>query len=68
MLDLRIPIGIYFLLNSAILIGTGCCKPSECLMFTSKVNLDVVWGIVMAVFGALMLSLYFMEKNKSKAE
>lgn len=68
MLDLRLPIGIYFLLNAAILIVTGVVQPVDSQVGTARLNLDIVWGIVMGAFGAFMFSLYLLEKKKSKTE
>lgn len=68
MLDLRLPIGFYFLINAAILIGVGITNPSSSMFGSASVNLNVVWGVVMAVFGAIMLALYTIEKKKSKPE
>jgi hypothetical protein len=69
MLDLRLPIGFYFLINAAILIATGLISQPEASLFCgARINLDVIWGLIMAAFGALMLGLFLMEKKKSKAE
>lgn len=68
MLDLRMPIGIYFLLNAAILVCTGAISNYQSEIGTQKVNLDLIWGVVMGVFGAFMLGLSLLDKKKSKAE
>jgi hypothetical protein len=68
MLDLRLPIGIYFLINAVILIGSGIVQPSISQVGTQTVNLNLCWGVVMGVFGAFMLSLALLDKKKSKPE
>ena len=68
MLDLRLPIGLYFLINALMLVVVGIANPVNSQMAGFSVNLNVVWGLVMAAFGAFMLSLYFLEKKKSKTE
>lgn len=68
MLDLRLPIGIYFAINAVILVGTGLMQPVNSQVGSATINLDLVWGLVMAAFGALMLSLSLAEKKKSKPE
>lgn len=67
MLDLRLPIGIYFLINSAVLIATGIMQPHDSQLGTQQINLNLIWGIVMGVFGAFMFCLSKFEK-KSKSE
>ena len=67
MLDLRKPIGAYFLLNSVILIAAGLMTTQQSKIGDFTLNLDIVWGVVMAAFGALMLGLSLMDK-KSKTE
>jgi hypothetical protein len=64
MLDLRLPIGIYFAINSEILILTGFITPASSQVGSSTVNLNFVWGIVMGVFGAFMLTLALTDKKK----
>ena len=67
MLDLRQPIGAYFLINAAILIVGGLITPHDSKIGDMVLNLNLTWGVVMAVFGAFMLGLSLMEK-KSKSE
>lgn len=64
MLDLRTPIGIFFLINSVILVAAGAIQPQEIQVGSESINLDVIWGVVMGVFGAFMLSLRLMTKSK----
>lgn len=65
MLDLRKPIGAYFLINAVILLGASFTTTHQSKIGDFTMNLDLVWGLVMAAFGALMLGLSLME-NKSK--
>lgn len=67
MLDLRKPIGAYFLINAAILIVGGLIYPHDSKIGDLVFNLNLGWGVVMAIFGAFMLGLSMMEK-KSKSE
>lgn len=66
MLDLRMPIGIYFLINAVILVGYGVVQPVDSQIGTVTINLNLVWGLVMGTFGAFMLSLSLIDKKKSK--
>jgi hypothetical protein len=52
-LDIRWPIGIMFTLISVLLIVEGALTgPSEKAL---GINIDLWWGIVLLIFGVLML-------------
>ena len=52
-LDIRWPIGIMFTLISVLLIIQGATAgPSEKSL---GLNIDLIWGIVLLIFGLLML-------------
>ena len=54
--DLRLPIGILFTLFGLILTGFGVAtKGSEIYKKSLDHNINISWGIVLLVFGALML-------------
>ncbi|MEO7098567.1 MAG: hypothetical protein ABI162_04340 [Luteolibacter sp.] len=54
--DLRLPIGILFTLFGLILTGFGLAtKGSEIYEKSLKHNINIEWGIVLLVFGAIML-------------
>lgn len=67
MLDLRYPIGVYFLINSVILVATGLLKPFQSKVGSFSFELNLLWGIVMGVFGAFMLGLSLMDKSRKAA-
>jgi hypothetical protein len=52
MLDLRLPVGIFFLLIGAILAVDGLLHPVHSPGVELVLNRD--WGIFLVVFGALM--------------
>jgi uncharacterized membrane protein HdeD (DUF308 family) len=52
-LDIRWPIGLMFSLIGVLLALFGLAKPSESMSLTHNINL--IWGIVLLVFGVLML-------------
>lgn len=58
MLDVRIPIGALFTVVGLMLVGWGIAFPVQTHIPTPKeaydVNLNLVWGAVIFVFGALM--------------
>ena len=56
--DLRLPIGILFSLFGLILTGFGLVtKGSEIYKKSLGHNINIEWGIVLLVFGAIMLVL-----------
>ncbi|MBX9686063.1 MAG: hypothetical protein K2X27_05140 [Candidatus Obscuribacterales bacterium] len=68
MLDLRLPIGAYFVINSIILVVAGLINPGEIQVAEKNLNLNLVWGLVMGAFGIFMLVLWSTEKNKNSAK
>ena len=56
-LDIRWPIGLMFSLIGALLTGYGIFDRSGSLAKAagSQININLIWGIVLLVFGVLML-------------
>ena len=52
-LDIRWPIGLMFALIGALLTVFGLVKKAESISL--DININLVWGLVLLVFGALML-------------
>jgi hypothetical protein len=62
--DLRLPIGILFSLFGLILVGFGVfTKGSEIYTKSLGHNINISWGIVLLVFGAVMLVLAKLGRN-----
>jgi hypothetical protein len=55
-LDIRWPIGILFLTFGALIGGYGLLKPAPSVG-SMAANINLLWGIVLAAFGALMAIL-----------
>jgi uncharacterized membrane protein HdeD (DUF308 family) len=53
-LDIRWPIGLMFTLIGALLIIYGAIKGASPVSL--GININLVWGIVLLVFGVLMLA------------
>ena len=53
-LDIRWPIGLMFTLIGALLAVVGVVVKSDHAI-SLGININLVWGIVLLVFGALML-------------
>ena len=57
MLDLRWPIGLMFSLIGLLLTGYGAITGSGSDMYQNSlgININLWWGVVLLVFGVLML-------------
>lgn len=57
-LDIRWPIGLMFTLIGALLTGYGVVKSaiSTIQVAGQSININLVWGIVLLVFGLAMLA------------
>jgi hypothetical protein len=66
-LDLRWPIGLMFSLIGVLLTGLGLfnASASTTKVADSSININLIWGIVLLVFGALMLLAAIAGKKKS---
>jgi hypothetical protein len=60
-LDLRWPIGLMFTLIGVLLTIAGLVSDQRSL----GININLIWGIVLLVFGALMLLAAMKGKKKS---
>jgi len=67
-LDLRKPIGYFFLLLGVILIGQGVLTHSDTAMYVKSLNynINLIWGGVLVVFGLAMLIPALMCKGGGK--
>ena len=55
--DLRLPIGIMFSLYGALLVIYGLISDKAIYERSLGININLIWGAVLAIFGALMLIL-----------
>ena len=64
-LDIRFPIGMMFTLLGLILLGTGLFTDANAaLRITPAININLRWGAVLFLFGALMWGSAVFGKNK----
>jgi hypothetical protein len=64
-LDIRIPIGAMFSILGLLLVVFGALANSEIYKKSLEINVNLWWGIVMLVFGALMA--YFGKRADRRA-
>jgi hypothetical protein len=65
-LDLRFPIGMLFLLLGLLLTGYGAATDGNADLYRSSLGLNVnlAWGIVLFLFGAVMFALAWFGRSK----
>lgn len=57
-LDIRYPLGMIFLAIGAILLITGAATRGSAMYTVSMgMNINLIWGAVMVLFGGLMILL-----------
>jgi len=57
--DVRTPIGLLFLAIGLLVAAYGLVAQP----IRDGINIDLVWGLVMAAFGALMLTLAWLARR-----
>ena len=69
-LDLRWPIGLMFSLIGALLVIYGLISNSNTELYARSLglNINLVWGLVLLVFGGAMLFLAWRGSKKAMAE
>ena len=65
--DLRIPVGLMFSIFGLILTGVGLFGGAEMYVTTSLgINMNLWWGLVMLLFGLMMLLFAWRGSKKAK--
>jgi hypothetical protein len=54
-LDIRLPIGLMFSIVGLLLVGFGLLSDKAIYQRALGINVNLWWGLVMLVFGILML-------------
>jgi hypothetical protein len=63
--DVRLPIGLLFLAIGILVAAVGLTGDPKALdAHSAGVNIDLIWGSVMAVFGAVMLLLAELARRR----
>jgi hypothetical protein len=56
-LDIRWPIGLMFSIVGLLMAGYGLLTGSEIYKCSLGININLIWGIVLLIFGGAMLAL-----------
>jgi hypothetical protein len=66
-LDIRVPLGALFTLLGALLAGFGLLGDKSIYSQTLGINVNLDWGIVLLIFGILMLLLGLRGQSRGQA-
>lgn len=67
-LDIRYPIGLLFVIVGVILAACGLTRPEPSSGHELSTNVDLFWGIIQIVFGAVMLAFARMGSRKNSGK
>ena len=62
--DLRLPIGLMFSFYGIVLVILGLISDKAIYARSLDININLVWGAVMLIFGAAMLTLALRRRPK----
>ena len=65
-LDIRMPIGLMFTIFGLLLAGYGLVGDKTIYQRSLGININLWWGLVMLVFGIIMLTLGWRKMKASK--
>lgn len=65
-LDIRFPIGSMFTLIGLILVVAGLFRPEYPPQGTLQVNINLIWGSVLLIFGVFMWGAAILGKKNQK--
>ena len=66
MIDLRLPIGIFFILVGIIMTIYSIISPAYIPHIKEAINIDLYWGIVLLIFGIPMTLFGWLAEKKAK--
>ena len=67
-LDIRLPIGIMFGMFGVLLAGFGLFSNPEIYERSLGTNINLEWGVVLIIFGAIMLTFGLRGSRKAARE
>jgi hypothetical protein len=66
-IDLRIPIGLMFLVMGLLLAGYGLLGDRAIYARSLGVNVNLIWGLVLIVFATVMIGLAWLRRRRRAA-
>ena len=69
-LDIRWPIGLMFSFVGVLMTDYGLVTAGDAEMYhrSLDININLIWGVVLLIFGALMLFLAWQGSQQKAAE
>ena len=67
-LDIRLPIGLMFLILGVLILVYGFISDPAIYQRSLGMNVNVIWGAVMLVFGLVMFLFGMRETRATKSE
>ncbi len=65
-LDIRLPVGLFFLVSGLLLVGYGFfVDPEVYARHSLGQNVNSIWGLIFAAFGLLML--WLVRRTRTRA-
>ena len=64
MMDIRTPIGLMFLIMGFILVAWGLISNPEIYSRSFGINVNLLWGLVLFLFGLIMTGLAWKASKK----
>ena len=67
-LDIRIPIGLMFSIIGLVLVVFGLVSDPSIYARSLGINVNLIWGCVLALFGAFMLAMAARARRRGKKD
>jgi len=67
-LDIRYPIGLMFSIIGVLVAGYGLATGSNTELYQRSlgININLIWGVALTIFGAFMLTMAIRAKKQNK--
>jgi len=65
-LDIRLPIGLMFLIIGVVMSVYGITSGPEMYKRSLNINVNLLWGCVLVIFGLAMLLMAWRASRKTK--
>ena len=65
-MDLRLPLGILFIALGAVLVVVGLVTPAVAYQQSLGININLVWGSVLLLFGLAMVALVALARRNTQ--
>ena len=68
-IDIRVPIGLMFLIVGIIIAGYGVGTNGDPMYANHSlgININLIWGVILVLFSLTMLGLAWMASKKHKS-